>query len=71
MRAAVEQVIACRVVLKYAYVIGYYFCADIANYENTPESSETESISVATRRQSKLLFEHQILSCYQSLWIIC
>ena len=54
MKGAVEQVIQCRIVLKYSYVLGYYLCSDISNYDPTKSTIPLEKLESA-----KYLFEHQ------------
>ena len=54
MKGAVEQVIQCRIVLKYSYVLGYYLCSDISNYDPTNSTIPLEKLESA-----KYLFEHQ------------
>ena len=54
MKGAVEQVIQCRIVLKYSYVLGYYLCSDISNYDPT-----TSTIPLEKLESAKYLFEHQ------------
>lgn len=55
MKAAVEQVIQCRIVLKYSYILGYFLCSDISNYDPTVSSV----IPLETLKTSKELFEYQ------------
>lgn len=56
MKSAVEQVIASRTVLKYSYVLGFYLCNDISNYNKIQDQC---SISLKTLESAKQLFEYQ------------
>ena len=58
MQAAVEQVIQCRIVLKYSYILGFYLCSDISNYSSS-NNDDKASLSLEKLQTAKQLFEHQ------------
>jgi hypothetical protein len=56
MKAAVDQVINCRTVLKYSYILGFYLCSDISNYSKIKDSCP---VPLETLDNAKQLFEYQ------------